>query len=168
TRQAAAAAVLDALKGTASIFFVVIGAVLLTRFMALSGVPVFLTDVMGAAGTSQLLVVFLAFAVYLVLGMFLDPLGLLLLTLPIMLPVFEAARIDMVWMGILIVKFVEIGLMTPPVGLNVYAVKTLVGKEASIETIFRGVMWFLIVDIFVTIVLILVPEITLFLPRLMS
>ena len=160
--------IVDALTGTAAIFFVVIGAVLLTRFMAFSGLPLYLSDLMLGAGTSPILIVLMAAAVYLVLGMFLDPLGLLLLTLPVMLPVFKAASLDMIWVGILIVKFVEIGLMTPPVGLNVYAVKTLVGSEISIETIFRGVMWFLLTDIAVTGVLIAFPQIVVFLPRVLQ
>lgn len=160
--------IVDALAGTAAIFFVVIGAVLLTRFMAFSGLPLYLSDLMLGAGTSPILIVLMAAAVYLVLGMFLDPLGLLLLTLPVMLPVFKAANLDMIWIGILIVKFVEIGLMTPPVGLNVYAVKTLVGFDISIETIFRGVMWFLLADVAVTGILIAFPQIVVFLPRMLQ
>ncbi|MEW5424807.1 TRAP transporter large permease [Amorphus sp. 3PC139-8] len=157
-----------ALVGTASIFFIVIGAVLLTRFMAFSGLPAFLASIMSDGGITQVGVIVIAALTYFVLGMFLDPLGLLFLTLPVMLPVFKSVGLDLTLVGVLIVKFVEIGLMTPPVGLNVFAVKSLVGKEVSLGQIFRGVGWFLAVDIVVIALLVAFPEITLLLPRLMG
>lgn len=162
------ASVVDAILGTASIFFIVIGAVLLTRFMAFSGVPAYLAGMMTDAGLSPLAVIAIAGLIYLVLGMFLDPMGLLFLTLPVMLPAFHAVSLDMVLTGILIVKFIEIGLMTPPVGLNVFAVKTLVGPEVPLSTIFRGVGWFLIADVALIAVLALFPDIVLVLPRMMG
>ena len=121
--------VLEAIESTATIFFVAIGAILLTRFMALSGVPEFLAELMGSWVIDPLLLVIGTSLIYLVLGMFLDPIGLMLLTLPILLPLFDALDLHPIWIGILVVKYVEIGLMTPPVGLNVYAVKTIVGDD---------------------------------------
>lgn len=162
------ASVVDAILGTASIFFIVIGAVLLTKFMAFSGVPAYLAGAMTAAGLTPLMVIAAAGLIYLVLGMFLDPMGLLFLTLPVMLPAFQAVSLDLVLAGILIVKFIEIGLMTPPVGLNVFAVKTLVGPEVPLSVIFRGVGWFLVADIGLIVVLALFPDIVLVLPRLMG
>lgn len=158
----------DALVGTTTLFFIVLGAVLLTRFLAFSGLPMFLAQLITQADVSPLGVILLAGACYLVLGMFLDPLGLLFLTLPIMLPMFKTVGLDLTLMGILIVKFVEIGLMSPPVGLNVFAVKSLVGSDVPLTTIFRGVLWFLVVDLFVIGLLIAFPDITLFLPRIMG
>jgi tripartite ATP-independent transporter DctM subunit len=162
------ASVVDAILGTASIFFIVIGAVLLTKFMAFSGVPAYLAGAMTAAGLTPLMVIAVAGLIYLVLGMFLDPMGLLFLTLPVMLPAFQAVSLDLVLAGILIVKFIEIGLMTPPVGLNVFAVKTLVGPDVPLSVIFRGVGWFLVADIGLIVVLALFPDIVLVLPRLMG
>lgn len=162
------ASVVDAILGTTSIFFIVIGAVLLTKFMAFSGVPAYLAGAMTAAGLTPLMVIAVAGLIYLVLGMFLDPMGLLFLTLPVMLPAFQAVSLDLVLAGILIVKFIEIGLMTPPVGLNVFAVKTLVGPEVPLSVIFRGVGWFVVADIGLIVVLALFPDIVLVLPRLMG
>lgn len=159
--------VLEALEGTATIFFIAIGAVLLTKFMAFSGVPDFLVGVMGTWSVDPLMLVIGTFLIYLVLGCFLDPIGLLLLTLPVLLPLFDAARLEPIWIGILIVKFVEIGLLTPPVGLNVYAAKTIVGDAYPLEVIFKGVMWFLVCDMFIVAALIAFPGIVLSLPRLM-
>lgn len=166
--QVLKSSVIDAILGTASLFFIVIGAVLLTRFMAFSGVPAYLAGAMTAADLSPLMVIAIAGLIYLVLGMFLDPMGLLFLTLPVMLPAFQAVSLDLVLAGILIVKFIEIGLMTPPVGLNVFAAKTLVGPEVLLSVIFRGVGWFLIADICLIAVLALFPDIVLILPRLMG
>lgn len=157
----------DTLTSTASIFFIVIGAVLLTRFMSFSGLPEFLTEVMKEAGVSPYIVILFVAIIYLVLGMFLDPLGVLFLTLPIFIPIFHDAQINMVLMGIVIVKLIEIGLMSPPVGLNVFAVKSLV-PDVPLGVIFRGVAWFMIADLCLITVMVIFPEITLFLPRIMG
>lgn len=159
--------VVEAIESTATIFFVAIGAILLTRFMALSGLPQFLVDLMGDWAVDPLLLVIGASLIYLVLGMFLDPIGLMLVTLPILLPLFDAMDLHPIWIGILIVKYVEIGLMTPPVGLNVYAVKTVVGDDVPLETIFKGVAWFLGCEVVIVGLLIGFPSITLYLPSLM-
>ncbi|MBM3487256.1 MAG: TRAP transporter large permease subunit [Alphaproteobacteria bacterium] len=161
------ASVLEALEGTAAIFFIAIGAVLLTRFMAFSGVPDYLTRVMIDVDITPLLVVAATFVIYLILGCFLEPIGLMLLTLPVLLPIFDAVDLHPIWIGILIVKFVEIGLLTPPVGLNVYAAKTIVGDAIPLETIFKGVGWFLVCDMVVVAVLVAFPDIVLYLPRQM-
>ncbi len=160
--------ILEAIENTTTIFFVAVGAIMLTKFMALSGVPTFLADAMAEWSLDPLFLVIGASLIYVVLGMFLDPLGLLLLTLPVLLPMFEALELDLIWFGILVTKYVEIGLMTPPVGLNVYAVKTIVGKEVPLEVIFKGVLWFLVTEIVVMSLLIAFPQISLFLPSLMD
>jgi len=158
----------EAIESTTTIFFVAIGAILLTKFMALSGLPAFLAESMVEWALDPLLLIIGASVIFLVLGMFLDPLGLLLLTLPVLLPLFEELNLDLIWFGILVTKYVEIGLMTPPVGLNVYAVKTVVGDDVPLETIFKGVMWFLATEVVVVTLLIAFPQISLFLPGLMD
>ena len=114
-----------------------------------------------------LLMVFIGM-VYLVLGMFLDPIGLMLLTVPIFLPFFKAAGLDAVWMGIMVIKFVEIGLITPPVGLNAFVVKGILGDSVSIGTVFRGLAWFVLAEVVVVILLFAFPQIVLYLPETMS
>ena len=109
-----------------------------------------------------------AAVLYLVLGMFLEPLGLMLLTLPLLLPLFENAGADLIWFGVLVVKFLEVGLMTPPVGLNVYVVKSTVGDQVPLATIFRGVSWFLLCEAIVIALLVAYPGIALVLPELMN
>ncbi|MEM8986921.1 MAG: TRAP transporter large permease subunit [Pseudomonadota bacterium] len=152
---------------TAAIFFVAIGAVLLTRFMAFSGVPQFLGEFVTTYGVGVIEIVLLCLVIYLVLGMFVDPMGMMLLTLPILLPMLNAANLDLIWFGILVVKFIEIGLITPPVGLNVYAVK-LIDPDIPLGSIFRGALWFLMSEAVVITLLIAFPVITLFLPQFLS
>lgn len=166
-RKVLVASLLEALGATARIFFVAIGAVMLTRFMAMSGVGGFLSSMVGSWAVDPLLLVVAASGIYLVLGMFLDPLGVLLLSLPLLLPMFESLDLDLIWFGVLVVKYLEIGLLTPPVGLNVYVVKSVVGSEIELETIFRGVAWFLACEVLVVFLLVAFPEISLFLPNLM-
>ncbi|MBR0682089.1 TRAP transporter large permease [Roseomonas eburnea] len=168
SRAAMGAAVMEALEGTASIFFIAIGAVLLSRFLALSGMPGFLAGLMGSWAVDPLLVVIGASLIYLFLGCFLDPLGLMLLTLPVLLPMFQALNLDLVWIGVLVIKYLEIGLLTPPVGMNAYVVSGIVGKEVPLPTIFRGLLWFLAAEAVIVALLIAYPQISLWLPDMMG
>jgi C4-dicarboxylate transporter DctM subunit len=156
------------LSGTAGIFMVVIGTVLLTRFVALAGVPTFLADAMIEWGTGPLTIIILVAIMYVVLGMFVDSIGLLLLTLPIILPVVREADMDLIWFGIIVIKLLEIGLVTPPVGLNVYVIKGALGNLVSLQTIFKGIWWFLFMDFVALALIVGFPQISLFLPGLME
>ncbi len=162
------ASVMEALTGTAKIFFVAVGAVLLTRFLALSGVPAYMSGLIGDWALDPILLVVATSLIYLVLGMFLEPLGLMLLTLPLLLPLFEALDFSLIWLGVLVIKYLEIGLMTPPVGMTVYMVKNVVGDSVALGTIFRGVAWFLGCEVVVVTLLVAFPQISLFLPGLMN
>lgn len=158
-------AVVETIHGTASIFFIAIGAALLTRFLAFTGVPDFLSEQITALGLGPLHLMFMICALYIFLGMFLDPLGCMLLTLPILLPILEAMDMDLIWFGIILVKLLEIGLITPPVGLNVFVIKSFMGDQVSLTSIFRGVSWFIVADLLLLLVMVLVPAIVLFLPQ---
>ncbi|NQV57406.1 MAG: TRAP transporter large permease subunit [Rhodospirillales bacterium] len=159
---------LEAVSATARIFFVALGAVLYSKFLSLSGVPTYLGTLMGDWALNPILLVLASSIIYLILGMFLDPLGLLLLTLPVLLPMFEALNMDLIWFGVLVVKYLEIGLLTPPVGFNVYVIKSVVGDTIPLETIFRGVTWFLACEVVVVGLLIAFPQISLWLPNSMN
>lgn len=160
-------AVVEAITSTAQIFFIAIGAVLFTRFVALTGGGSVVADFASQYVASPVLLLLLAAVVYLILGLFLDPLGIILITLPIFLPAMREAGVDLVLFGVLVVKFIEIGLMTPPVGLNVFVVKSVSPVEISIEQIFKGVGWFLACEVLVVSLLIAFPQISLFLPGTM-
>ena len=159
---------LEAVAGTSRLLFVAIGAILLTKFVALAGLPVYFVAQMGSWALDPLLLVIGTSLIYIVLGMFLDPLGLLLLTLPVLLPLFEALDLDLIWLGVIVVKYLEIGLLTPPVGFNVYVIKSVVGDAVELETIFKGVVWFLGCEVVIMTLLIAYPQISLYLPGLMN
>ncbi len=158
----------EACVSTGLVFFTAIGAILLTRFMAFAGVPFFMADLAAPISDQFILLVIGASIVFIILGMFLDPLGVLLLSLPIMLPLFEGVGADMIWFGIIVIKFLEIGLVTPPVGFNVYVIKSVVGDQIPLETIFKGVGWFIVCELVVVALLVIFPDIVLFLPSLMQ
>ncbi|MBF9033243.1 TRAP transporter large permease subunit [Rhodobacterales bacterium HKCCE2091] len=160
-------AIRDTINGTAVIFFVSIGAVLLSRFIALSGLPGFIVDLFDAGGLQGYAVVLFCGLVFLFLGMFLDPIGLMLIALPVMLPIIDQSGFDLIWFGILTIKFVEIGLITPPVGLSVYTIKSVVGDQVALTAIFRGIGWFLVCELLVVVLIVVFPDIALFLPGLM-
>lgn len=157
---------LETIETSAAIFLVVIGAVLLTRFMAFSDLPETIAQIVIGYGVDQLTLIIVTGLIFLVLGCFLDPIGLLLLALPVFLPIYIAADVNLIWFGIIFIKYIEIGLITPPIGVNIFALKSILPK-IPIQTIFRGVMWFFVADIFVLVLLIAFPQITLFLPSLM-
>jgi len=160
--------VLEAVTSTSRLLFVAVGAILLTKFLALSGLPFTLANAMSEWALDPVLLVIGASIVYVVLGMFLDPFGIMLITIPIFVPMFEKLGLDLVWFGIILVKYLEIGLLTPPVGFNVYVIKTVVGDDISLETIFKGVSWFLGCEVIIMILLIAFPQISLWLPSLMK
>ena len=117
---------------------------------------------------SPVLLLIATSVIYLILGMFLDPLGIVLITIPILLPMFKALDLDLVWFGVIVVKYVEIGLLTPPVGFNVYVVKNAVGDAVTLDEIFRGCFWFLGCEVIIMTLLISFPEISLWLPHTMK
>jgi len=160
--------ILLTLSGTASIFMVVIGTVMLGRFLALSGLPDYITNIFLSTSNSQLSVILTVALLYLILGCFLDSIGLLLLTLPIILPLARAVGLDLIYFAIILIKLLELGLVTPPVGLNVYVTKSALGSLVSLPTLFRGVSWFIVTDLITLGLLVAFPIVSLYLPGLMD
>ncbi|MDI6028443.1 TRAP transporter large permease [Corticibacterium sp. UT-5YL-CI-8] len=160
-------ALLETIESSASLFFIIIGAILLTRLMAFSDLPEFTSNMVIGWGLSrEMLVIGTAF-IFLLLGCILDPVGLMLLALPVFLPIFIAADIDLIWFGILFIKYIEIGLITPPIGMNIFALKSIT-PDIPIGVIFRGTAWFFVMEIVVLILMIAFPQITLWLPSMMG
>lgn len=160
--------VMEAVKTTAQLFFVAYGAVMYTKFLALVGVPGMMVAMIGDWAVDPVLMLVAISIIYLILGMFLDPLGVMLLTLPIVQPMFAALGLDPIWLGVIVVKYIEIGLLTPPVGFNAYVVKNVVGDAIPLETIFRGIGWFLACEAVIMVLLLGFPELSLWLPNSMK
>jgi C4-dicarboxylate transporter, DctM subunit len=154
----------EALQGTAAILFVAVGAVFVTRFLALSGLPDLVTTVVKESHWGVLGLLLFTIVMYLILGCFMEPVGIMLLTLPIFIPPLEALGANLIWFGILMVKLLEIGLITPPVGLNVFAAKALVKDQISLREIFAGCGWFLVCETLVLTLLVAFQPISLWLP----
>lgn len=159
-------AIKSTLLGTSNIFLVVIGTALFAKFMALSTVPTFASEALLSFADRPIFAIAIFCVVILILGCFIDSISILLLTLPIFLPVARDFGIDLIYFGIIMIKLLEIGLVTPPVGLNVYVIKSALGDQVSLGTIFRGVSWFIAVDVFTLILIISIPALSLFIPGL--
>ncbi len=166
-RRTLAAALKSTAVSTTSIFIILIGSVFFTRFLALSGVPQAFSDLILGVSDAGWWVLMAIAIIYLVLGMFIDSIGLLLLTLPLLLPLVDGAGFHLVWFGIIVIKLLEIGLVTPPVGLNVYVIKGALGDKVSLPEVFRGVGWFVVMDVAALLILILIPGLALWLPGIM-
>ncbi len=158
---------LEVLKETtftsASLFAVLIGAQIFSNFVNLAGLPEALIQIVTAYSVSPIIVILMIIAIYLMLGTVFESLSMLLLTVPIFFPLVHSLGYDPVWFGIVVVVVTEISLITPPVGMNVFILKGVVGN-VSTATIFRGVTPFWIADLFRLAMLVGIPAITLFLP----
>jgi tripartite ATP-independent transporter DctM subunit len=161
----------DVLKETsftaAALFSVLIGAQIFSNFVNLAGLPEALIGMVTAYDLPNFAVIMMILAIYIILGCVFESLSMLLLTVPIFFPLVVSLGYDPVWFGIVVVVVTEISLITPPVGLNVFILKGVVG-DVSTATIFRGVTPFWIADIFRLALIVLVPWIVLVLPDMMG
>jgi C4-dicarboxylate transporter DctM subunit len=155
----------DTTRSTSMLYFVVIGAFVVTFFMATSGVPETLTKQLAQSGLSPLAIVTLIAVVYIVLGTAMDTITIMLITAPLLAGLITSLGYDPIWWGIMTEMLVEIGVVSPPFGLNLFIMKTI-APDVSLNAVFRGVMPFMLADILKVTVLILFPIITLWLPRL--
>lgn len=153
-------------KTTSMIFIVVIGALIFGNYINLSGLPEALTAWVMGLDVAPLTVIFAIALVYLVLGAALESFSMILLTVPIFYPLVSALGMDLIWFGIIVVVVTEISLISPPVGMNVFVMRSLL-PEVPTGVIFRGVIPFLAMDVVRLAVLILVPSISLLLPSMM-
>ena len=149
---------------TAAIFFIAAGAKIFVAFLALTNVAPMIVNVVAEAELSVVVLLLAIAAIYLLLGMFLDPIGIMVLTLPLMIPLVESYDMNLIWFGVVVIKLLEIGLITPPVGLNVFVIANVVGKEAPIDKIFAGITRFLSVDVIVLVLIMSFPMISLLIP----
>lgn len=160
--------VMETVRVTCSIFVIVLGAYIFVQFLAMSRLPISFAEWVVTLPVHRMWILIGVLGVYLVLGCFLDALGLILLTVPFIFPAIKAMGFDPIWFGVIVVKMVEIGLLTPPVGIQTYVLKGVV-PHIPLETIFKGIFPFFIVDLFVNIGLMIVfPGIVLFLPNQMG
>jgi tripartite ATP-independent transporter DctM subunit len=156
-------ALLQATRTAAAVFTVLIGALLFGYFLTITQTPQKLTEFLTSLGVGRYGVLALIMLMYLVLGCLMDAMAMIILTVPIIFPVVTALGFDPIWFGIIIVMTVELGLIHPPVGMNVFVIKSVV-KDVTFTTIFKGVLPFVATDMVRLVILIAFPVIALWLP----
>ena len=155
----------ESLSLSVMIFLIFIGANLFGSFLALSRIPEHLTNTVVSMNVSPYIILALILLVYLFLGMFLEGIAIMTLTLPIVFPIITSLGFDGLWFGIIMIMMINIGVLTPPLGLSVYIISGVV-KDVPIEQIFKGVVPAILVMVLFTVILIIFPEIVTFLPAL--
>jgi tripartite ATP-independent transporter DctM subunit len=159
-------ALLSATRTSAAVFTVLIGALIFGYFLTITQTPQRLTELLTGLGLGKYGVLALIMLMYLVLGCLMDAMAMIILTVPIIFPVIVQMGFDPIWFGVIIVMTVELGLIHPPVGMNVFVIKSVI-KEVSFSTIFKGVLPFVVTDLLRLLILILFPVIALWLPSKM-
>jgi C4-dicarboxylate transporter, DctM subunit len=159
-------ALYDTGKLTAMILLLIIGGIIFGRFLATSGLISTISDALATLPYNRYVVLAIVLLIYFALGMVMDTLAMVILTLPLTFPVVTALGFSPIWFGIIVVKSIEIGLVTPPVGLNAYVVAG-VAKDVRLEDVFAGLVWFIVMDIVTLVILVAFPQISLWLPHAM-
>ena len=160
-------ALLSATRTAAAVFTVLIGALIFGYFLTMTQTPQKLTGFLTELGLGPYGVLALIMVMYLILGCLMDAMAMIILTVPIIFPVIVQLGFDPIWFGIIIVMTVELGLIHPPVGMNVFVIKSVV-HDVSFMTIFKGVIPFVLTDLLRLLILIAFPMIALWLPGQMT
>jgi len=157
----------EGLRTGCMVIFIITGAVIFGHFMAVSTIPFALADWLGGLPIHRMAIMSVIVFIYFIGGFFMDSMALIVVTIPIFFPVVMKLGFDPIWFGVIIVLVAEMGVITPPVGVNVFVIKGI-APDVPLETIFKGIFPFLAALIIVTIILIIFPQIATFLPRFIT
>lgn len=157
----------ESAQTTTMVFLIIVGALFFTRVLTLTHIPTTLTTLVSSWDVPGFVILLGILAIWFILGMLIIPTGICALTLPIVYPIIVELGYSPIWFGVIVLKLVEIAAVTPPVGLNVFALKGVTDHDTKIETIYKGIWPFIVCDLFVLVLLIIFPQIALFLPNLM-
>lgn len=158
---------LDAGKTTGSLFTILLGAMIFSRMLALTGIPLRTMEFISNMGLPPIFILWIILIFYILMGCFLDSISMLSMTMGVVHPTMISLGFDPIWLGLVIIFACEVGLLTPPLGLNVYTVKVAAGDEVSLEQVFRAALPFVISTIICLIILVHVPQIITWLPSMM-
>ena len=158
----------DAAVTTSVIFIIVIGGIIFARFLTYSGLVDIISRGLLDLGTGKYVYLIGFIVLFIVLGCFIEPIAIMVMTLPIMFPVMVKAGFDPIWLGVVAVKLAEISVLTPPVGLNVFVVKSSSPVPVTLGQVFAGVTPFILLDLLSLALYVLFPEMLLWLPNLMQ
>lgn len=159
-------AMVETMKTTGMLYGILIGALLFKLFLAVTTIPQVLAETVGSLDLPFMIIMVLIMLIYVGLGCLMDALAMILLTIPVFFPLVLSMNFDPIWFGIILVRMTEIGMVTPPIGMNVYAISGI-APDVPITTIFKGIIPFLIADMFHVAVLLFIPSVVTFLPDLM-
>jgi tripartite ATP-independent transporter DctM subunit len=157
----------ESVRVSVMVLFLVAGANVFSYFLALSTIPMKVSIWIGGIAVSKYVILTIIVLIYLLLGCFLDAISMMILTLPVVFPVILNLGFDPIWFGVICILMMGAGLITPPMGLTVFTVASIV-KDTKLEEVFKGALPFLIAILFVTFLITLFPQIALFLPRMMG
>jgi tripartite ATP-independent transporter DctM subunit len=158
-------ALLESAQTTVMIFMIIIGAAIFARMMTLSGITALITEGVANSSLPPKVIFILFLFMYLIMGMFLDSISMMCITLPIVFPLTESFGFDQIWTATQIIIVMEIGLQTPPMGLNVYVVKAAAEEKVTLEEVFRGALFFVPIFIIGIVLFFVLPDIITWLPR---
>ena len=159
-------AVKDALKITCEVIIIVTGAVVFGHFMAVTTIPNSLAGWVGGLDLHPIIIMGIIILIYLIGGCFMDSLAMITLTIPIIYPLVTSLGFDPIWFGVIVVLITEMGVITPPIGINVYVIKSI-AEDVPLENIFKGIFhsWRILL---LALLLLFFPQIATFLPNLMN
>jgi tripartite ATP-independent transporter DctM subunit len=157
----------DGLRTGCMVLFIITGAVIFGHFLAISTLPILLADWVANLPIHKMAIMAIIILIYFMGGFFMDSMALIVVTVPIFFPIVQALGFDTIWFGVIIVLVAEMGVITPPVGMNVFVIKGI-APEIPLHRIFRGILPFLAALILLTVLILFVPQIATFLPNLVS
>jgi C4-dicarboxylate transporter, DctM subunit len=156
----------ESMKTTGMIFLLLVGAYIFTYFMTLSNLPTLLSETIMGLKVPPMAVVWIIIAIYMVLGTAMEEASMMLLTIPIFTPIIASLGFDKIWFGVLVVRMMQVAMISPPVGITLFVIKGI-AKDVPMSTIYRGVIPFIIADTVHVILVVFVPSLSMFLPGLM-
>jgi tripartite ATP-independent transporter DctM subunit len=155
-------------RTTSMIFLLLIGSTFFSFFLTLSGGAAWISQTVAGLPVSRMVILGAIVLLYVGLGMIIDTISMQLITVPIMYPIILNLGFDGIWFGVLVTQLVELGMITPPVGINLYVLKGVAPPEVSLEDVLVGVVPFIVMQIIVIVILIAFPQIALILPSMMG
>ena len=161
------AVLLDTARTTAMLIFLVIAAVVFSNLVVVTNAPNYMVSWIHSLELSPVMVMFVIVGIYVLLGCVFESLAMMLVTVPLFYPIVQSLGYDLIWFGVIIVVVIEISMITPPIGVNVFVLKSAL-PEISMQTIFRGLIPFILIDFVRVSILVLFPGFVMFLPSLMK
>ncbi len=162
-----AESLVEAAETTATVFTVAFGALILNNFVTIAGLPDAIVEFIRSLDLAPIVVILIVLGIYIILGTIIEGLAMIFLTVPIFVPVVESLGFNLIWFGIVMVMVVEISLITPPIGLNVFVMKSML-PDVELVAIFKGIAPFFAADIVRLLLVVFLPWLALYLPRLLN